>query len=76
MQTDTSPGESAVAVTPSDTTGVRSRALYVGGTGDVAVTMTSGQTVTFEDVPAGTLLPISVRHVMAATTATLIVAIY
>lgn len=76
MQTDTSPGENAAPITPNDTTGVRSRALYIGGVGDVVVTMTGGQTVTFEDVAAGTLLPISVRHVMAATTATLIVAIY
>jgi hypothetical protein len=76
MQTDTSPGESAVAVTPSDSTGVKSRALFVGGAGDLSVTMTSGQDCVFTGVLAGTLLPISVRVVKAATTATNIVAIY
>ena len=53
------------------------RALYVGGAGDLVVLGADDtSSVTFEDVPAGTLLPISVKNVMAATTATLILAIY
>ena len=70
------PGANALAVTPSDSTVLANvRGLYVGGTGDVAVTMLGGAAVTFATVPAGTVLPIRVSHVMAATTATNIVAI-
>lgn len=76
MQTDTSPGESAVAVTPSDSTAVRSRALFVGGAGNLTVTMKDGVDAVFTGVTAGTLLPISVQKVKAATTATNITAIY
>jgi len=73
------PGTGVVAVTPSDATDLTgARALYVGGTGDVAVRciFTSTSTVTFVAVPAGTILPLRVTRVMAATTATSIVAIY
>jgi hypothetical protein len=76
MQSDTSPGENAVAVTPSDSSPVQSRALYVGGAGDLTVEMKSGNTAVFVGVPAGTILPISVVLVKAATTATDITAIY
>lgn len=75
------PGFAAAAVVPSDTVklGSATRALYVGGAGDLTVIM-AGQTldspVTFKAVPVGTFLPISVSQVMATnTTATLIVAI-
>ena len=69
----------AVAVTKSDTTVlVHTRALFVGGAGNVAVRMAHGQnTVTFTGVPAGALLPISVDKVMETnTTATNIVAVW
>jgi hypothetical protein len=77
----TAPAYRAFAVTKSDTTtfdGVGSnetppRSLYVGGAGDVVVTMFSGDLVTFADVPAGTILPVCVKKVMDATTATDIV---
>lgn len=69
--------DGASAVTPSDSTLVQCRALWVGGTGNVAVTMSaSGSTVTFTNVPDGTLLPVAAYRVMAATTATNIVALY
>jgi hypothetical protein len=60
----------AVAVTPSDTTDleITVRALYVGGSGDVAVLMLGGQTVTFVGVAAGTILPICVTRVLATGT--------
>lgn len=74
----------AEAVTKSDTTIVGCRALYVGGAGDLVVIMLNdydpanptSNTTTFEDVPAGSLLPIAVAKVMAATAATLIVALF
>lgn len=76
----TAPAYGAFAVTPSDSTtfdGIGSnetppRSLYVGGTGNVVVTMFNGDTVTFSAVPAGSILPVCVKKVMAATTATLI----
>lgn len=73
------PGDKVAAVTASDDTNLTgTRGLYIGGGGDVAVRCinSSGTTVTFVGVPAGTILPIRVTRVMAATTATSIVAIY
>jgi hypothetical protein len=69
----------AVAVTKSDATILETtRALYVGGTGDVAVVMADGgNAVTFSAVPAGSILPVQVTKVMSAnTSATLILALY
>jgi hypothetical protein len=77
----TAPAYGAFAVTKSDSTtfdGVGAnetppRSLYVGGTGDVVVTMFSGDVVTFSAVPAGTILPVCVKQVRTATTATNII---
>jgi hypothetical protein len=66
------------AVTKSDTVDLSfvSRAVYVGGAGDLAVIMRNGETITLVAVPAGTLLPIAVSRVMSTnTTATSIVAL-
>lgn len=66
--------QSAAAVTPSDTTQVAFRALYVGGAGNVAVQTVGGNTVTFTAPPVGTILPIEVQKVMSTnTTATLLI---
>jgi len=67
----------ASAVTPSDsTTLVATRALYVGGSGDVKVDMAEAGTVTFYGVVAGSLLPIQVVKVYSTgTSATNIVAL-
>lgn len=81
---DSAPASAAAAVTPSDTTVLNCRALYVGGAGNVAVHMlgvvgTSPRetSVTFSNVPAGTILPISCYRVLStSTTATNIVALY
>ena len=75
------PATNALAVTPDDAAVIEdSIGLYVGGAGNLAVVMAdddgSETVVTFSAVPAGTLLPLSVRKVKAATTATLIVALY
>lgn len=74
----TRPAAKAVAVTPSDSTDLGvTRGLYVGGAGDVVVTMAEqGTNITFVGVPAGTFMPIQVRLVMAATSATSILALY
>lgn len=65
---------SALAITPSDTTQVAFSAIYVGGAGDVVVTMEAGGTaVTFKAPPVGTILPVRVVKVNAATTATLLI---
>lgn len=73
------PARNAEAVTPHDTDELAtvSRALWVGGAGNVSVLMAGGETVTISGVAAGTLLPIQVRRVNATnTTATLMVALH
>lgn len=82
------PVESALAVTPSDAANLAppsgdankaTRALLIGGAGNVKVDMADGSTVTLA-LPAtacGLLLPIAVKKVHATgTTATAIVAFY
>ncbi len=63
------------AITKSDTVDLPDRfcGFYVGGAGDVVVYTASGKTVTFSNVPAGAILPVSARRLMAATTATAVV---
>lgn len=72
------PAGRAEAVTPSDSTDLTylSRALWIGVAGNVAVTMASGDAVTFVGVAAGTLLPVRVSRVKSTgTTATSLVAV-
>lgn len=65
------------AVTPSDTVAVNCRALYVGGAGNVVgLAVNDTVVVTLTAVPAGTLLPVAMAKVMAATTATGLVALF
>jgi hypothetical protein len=68
-----------IAVTPSDTTLVNCRALWVGGAGAVAVSASASATaVTLSAVPAGTLIPVALdqgRVMSTNTTATLIIAL-
>lgn len=69
----------AADVTPNDSTVFDSptRGLYVGGTGDIAVTMEGGGVVTFVSVLAGSILPLRCTKVMSTnTTATAIVALF
>lgn len=69
------PAVDAVAVTPSDSTVVDFRGLYVGGAGNVAIKGKPGGTaVTFVGVLAGSVLPVRCTRVMSTnTTATSIV---
>jgi hypothetical protein len=75
-----SPATQAVAVTPDNTTDLATgvtRALYVGGAGNLVVTMANGVDATFTGVAAGTYLPVRVGRVKATgTTATAILALY
>lgn len=64
------PSGDAVALTKSDTDDLReiSRAIWVGGAGDITVIMSSGSSVLISSVPAGTLLPIRIRKLMSTGT--------
>jgi hypothetical protein len=66
----TSPPERALTIMPDDAADLPqvTRALYVGGAGDVAVTMRGGDAVTFLGVAGGTLLPVRVSRVHASGT--------
>lgn len=76
------PAAEALEVTPADSDlplygAAYTRAIYVGGEGNLTVRMAGQENdVTFVAAPAGTLLPIRVSQVRAATTATNIVALY
>lgn len=73
------PAIDAVAVTPHDTNDLAqtTRALYIGGAGNVKLITISGNTVTFTGLPAGTLLPIRATRIFATdTTATGIVNLF
>lgn len=68
----------AAAVTPSDATILSCHSLYVGGAGNLAVQTidATATTITLVGVPAGTIIPLACYRVLAATTATNIVALY
>ncbi len=74
-----SPAIDGEEVTPHDSNqlGQYSRALYVGGTGDLEVITATGNTIVLAAVPAGSIIPIRCGTVKATnTTATNIVALY
>ena len=69
----TSPPEHAQEITPSDLEPLRhvTRALYVGGGGDVRLRMLGGEEATFRGLQAGSMIPIRVDMIKSAgTTAT------
>lgn len=73
------PAQGATLLTPSDSAdlAIPSRGLYVGGTGNVKVTMRGGDTLLFTGLAAGVIHPISVVRVWSTTTtATSIIAVY
>lgn len=61
----TAPATAAEAITPSDTTGLEfvTRAIYLGQSGDLQVTMKSGDTVLLKGMQAGVFYPLRVSHV-------------
>lgn len=74
----TQAANSVSAVTPSNTAPLSRgcTGIWIGGTGNVSVTMWDGSTATFTAVPAGTLLPVSPMLLNASTTATGLVALF
>lgn len=74
----TAPAERAAVVTPHDTNTIENtRSVFVGGAGNIKVTMHDGTDVTFVGVGAGTFMPIQVIRVFATgSTATSILALY
>ena len=74
------PAIGAQIVTPSDTTDLcqNTRAVYVGGTGNLSVVMDGGDNaVIFVGVQGGSVLPIQVQRIKdTGTTATSILALY
>jgi hypothetical protein len=73
-------GQNSFAVTPSDTASLPfvTRALYVGGAGNISVLLINDTVpVTLMNAVAGSLLPLRVSQVMNTnTTATNLVGIY
>jgi hypothetical protein len=60
--------DSAIAVTPSDTTADPAgpfAALYMPATGNLKITTVRGTAVTFTAVPAGTFIPVATQRVWA-----------
>ncbi len=73
----TRPASHAAAVTPNDSTEFQCNAFYVGGTGNVAVVTIDGDSVTFNSVPAGAVIPVQCKKIMSTgTTATNIVRLW
>ena len=50
--------------------------LYIGTTGNLVVLTSGDDVVTFAAIPAGTFLPVNVKQIYAATTASNIVALW
>tara|TARA_S200002703_G_scaffold160089_1_gene176882 strand:+ start:6145 stop:6360 length:216 start_codon:yes stop_codon:yes gene_type:complete len=66
----------AVAATDPDTFDSVANGVYVGGTGNLVLTLEDGTTATFTAVPVGTTIPVRCAGIDAATTATNLVALW
>lgn len=65
-----SPAAGAFAIVPDDAAplpGV-TRAIYVGGAGDIRITLLNGQTVTLRAVQPGAIYPVRCTHVRSGGT--------
>lgn len=75
----TAPARDAVAVVPDDAADLSflPRAIYIGQTGDVSARLAGGQAVLFQNVQAGSVLPVRAMGINATgTTAAGIVALW
>jgi hypothetical protein len=73
------PASNAAAVSVHDVNELDAvpRAIYVGGAGDMKVTMYGGEEVTFVGVAGGTVLPIRVKKIFSTgTSATNMIALW
>lgn len=73
------PAGNAFSITPSDSVNCdfATRAVYVGGTGDLTVVTINDEVVTFIGIPGGTLLPLRIKRVNStSTTASALVGLY
>lgn len=73
------PATRGFAISPGDNADIAyvTRAVWVGGAGNLKVTMFGGDTIILVGVAAGTLIPIRVSRVHStSTTATSIVGLY
>lgn len=73
------PSNDAAAITLSDSAVLdpAPRAIYVGGAGNLKVTMLGGGVVTFSGLAAGTILPIRAKVCWSTgSTATLVLGLY
>ena len=76
---DTSPVSHGATVVASDSEELTNvtRAIYIGGEGDLKVKTLGNETITFESLSAGQLLPIRVKQIFSTgTTATSIIALW
>ncbi len=64
------PALDAFAISPDDTTDILevTRAIYVGGSGDITLVTRGGTQITFANVPAGMLMPIRASRVLTTGT--------
>lgn len=66
----------ALNITESDVTTYENvRAVWFGGTGTAVVTM-NGEDVTFANIPDGTMMPISITKLKAASTVSSVVLLF
>lgn len=73
MSNRADPASSFRAIVPGpDALSTPTRAIYVGGSGDLTVEDARGQSVTFVGVDGGSILPIVATKVTAATATNLI----
>ncbi|QQM29712.1 hypothetical protein JET14_15600 [Martelella lutilitoris] len=68
--TPTSPAYDGFEITPDDAVPLEevTRAIYVGIGGSMTATLISGETVTFENLPSGFVLPVRISHVLVTGT--------